>query len=81
MVRRSQVLIGVSGWRYAPWRGPFYPKGLPQKDELAHLATIFPSVEINGTFYSLQVPDSFRQWYDAIPDFAVIRDRFDPNKK
>lgn len=79
MVRRSQVLIGVSGWRYAPWRGQFYPEGLPQKDELAHLARVFPSVEINGTFYSLQVPDSFRQWYDATPDgfvFAVKGPRF-----
>lgn len=79
MVRRSGVLIGVSGWRYAPWRGRFYPKGLPQKDELAHLATIFPSVEINGTFYSLQLPDSFRQWFAATPDdfvFAVKGPRF-----
>lgn len=79
MVRRSQLFIGVSGWRYAPWRGPFYPKGLPQKDELAHLARVFPSVEINGTFYSLQVPDSFRQWFDATPDefvFAVKGPRF-----
>lgn len=79
MVRRSEVLIGVSGWRYAPWRGQFYPKGLPQKDELAHLATVFPTVEINGTFYSMQVPDSFRQWFDATPDefvFAVKGPRF-----
>jgi len=79
MVRRSQVLIGVSGWRYTPWRAQFYPKGLPQKDELAHLASVFPTVEINGTFYSLEVPDSFRQWFDCTPDafvFAVKGPRF-----
>lgn len=79
MVRRSEVRIGVSGWRYTPWRGQFYPVGLPQKDELAHIASIFPTVEINGTFYSLQVPDSFRQWFDATPDdfvFAVKGPRF-----
>lgn len=79
MVRRSKVLIGVSGWRYAPWRGQFYPKGLAQKSELAHLASVFPTVEINGTFYSLQTPDSFGRWADATPDdfvFAVKGPRF-----
>ena len=79
MVRRSKVLIGVSGWRYAPWRGQFYPKGLAQKSELAHLASIFRTVEINGTFYSLQTPDSFGRWADATPDdfvFAVKGPRF-----
>ena len=79
MVRQSAVLIGMSGWRYAPWRGQFYPMRLPQKDELAHLASVFPTVEINGTFYSMQVPDAYRQWFDATPDdfvFAVKGPRF-----
>ena len=55
----SQVRIGVSGWTYAPWRGRFYPKGLPHNRELAHAGSVFPSIEINGTFYSMQRPDTF----------------------
>ncbi|MDB5487147.1 MAG: hypothetical protein JWQ58_862 [Reyranella sp.] len=79
MARRSKVQIGVSGWRYAPWRRQFYPEGLPQKDELTHLASVFPTVEINGTFYSMQTPDAFGRWADATPDdfvFAVKGPRF-----
>jgi len=76
---RSEIRIGVSGWRYAPWRGVFYPKGLRQRDELAFAAGIFRTVEINGTFYSLQRPAQFRAWHDATPEnfiFAVKGGRF-----
>lgn len=79
MARQITVRVGVSGWRYAPWRGQFYPKGLKQKDELAHLSSVFPTVEINGTFYNLQTPDAFGRWADATPDefvFAVKGPRF-----
>jgi uncharacterized protein YecE (DUF72 family) len=75
----GKVRVGISGWRYAPWRGKFYPPNLPAKDELAYVAQKFPSVEINGTFYSLQAPDSFRQWTRATPKdfiFAVKGPRF-----
>lgn len=75
----GQVRIGISGWRYAPWRGKFYPKGLRQKDELSFAAARFGSIEINGTFYSLQAPDSFRAWAAAVPKdfvFAVKGPRF-----
>ena len=71
--------IGISGWRYAPWRGKFYPKGLRQKDELGFAARKFGAVEINGTFYSLQRPESFRRWAAETPDgfvFAVKGPRF-----
>jgi uncharacterized protein YecE (DUF72 family) len=71
--------IGISGWRYGPWRGKFYPKDLRQKDELAFAARQFSSIEINGTFYSLQSPGSFRAWRDATPRdfvFAVKGPRF-----
>lgn len=77
--RNSQVRIGISGWRYAPWRGRFYPRDLRQKDELAFAARQFSSIEINGTFYSLQRPDSFAAWRDAVPDdfiFSVKGPRF-----
>ena len=75
----SRARIGISGWRYAPWRGEFYPKGLRQKDELSFAAQKFSSIEINGTFYSLQRPESFVAWHDAAPAdfvFAVKGPRF-----
>lgn len=77
--REGRVRIGISGWRYAPWRGVFYPQGLQQRRELEYAAGCFPSVEINGTFYSLQRPESFRQWHDETPDdfvFAVKASRY-----
>ena len=57
--RGGTVRIGISGWTYAPWRGVFYPKGLPQKRELEYAASQFSSLEINGTFYGMQRPDAF----------------------
>src|ERR1700677_1311910 len=55
----GKVRIGISGWRYIPWRGVFYPEKLSQKKELAYASGIFRSIEINGTFYSLQRPENF----------------------
>ena len=59
--------IGISGWRYEPWRGTFYPKDLPQKSELEYASTHLPVIEINGSFYSLQRPQSYASWYAATP--------------
>jgi len=73
------VRIGISGWTYKPWRGQFYPEDLPQKKELAYAASVFRSIEINGTFYSMQRCESFAQWADATPDdfvFAVKGPRY-----
>ena len=73
------IHIGTSGWLYPPWRGVFYPKGLPHRRELEYLSSQLNSVEINGTFYSLQRPNSFRRWHDETPDhftFAVKGARF-----
>lgn len=61
------VRIGISGWTYEPWRGNFYPDGLPQRLELAYATRRFSTLEINGTFYSLQRPSSFRDWYVQTP--------------
>ncbi|WP_428663580.1 DUF72 domain-containing protein [Reyranella sp.] len=75
----SDVRIGISGWTYAPWRGQFYPEDLPQKKELGYAASVFRSIEINGTFYSMQRCKSFAQWADATPDdfvFAVKGPRY-----
>jgi uncharacterized protein YecE (DUF72 family) len=75
----AQIRIGVSGWRYAPWRGVFYPRGLVQRAELAYAADIFASIEINGSFYSLQRPDCYSSWYRETPAqfiFALKGPRF-----
>ncbi|MGI8459384.1 MAG: DUF72 domain-containing protein [Propionibacteriaceae bacterium] len=73
------IKVGISGWTYPPWRGDFYPTGLPHKKELAYAAERLTSIEINGTFYSLQRPSSFQTWYEQAPDdfvFAVKGPRF-----
>ncbi|MDF2560449.1 MAG: hypothetical protein K0R99_1895 [Microbacterium sp.] len=67
----GRIRVGVSGWRYARWRGDFYPKGLPQRRELEHIGTQFDTVELNGSFYSLQRPESYRRWRASVPpDFV-----------
>jgi uncharacterized protein YecE (DUF72 family) len=75
----GRTWIGISGWRYGPWRGTFYPAKWPQKRELAYAASKFNSVEINGSFYSLQRPESYALWYEQTPKdfvFAVKGGRF-----
>jgi uncharacterized protein YecE (DUF72 family) len=74
-----ETRIGISGWRYREWRGSYYPADLPQKRELEYAANHFDSIEINGTFYSLQRPEYFRSWYARTPAdhlFAVKGGRF-----
>jgi uncharacterized protein YecE (DUF72 family) len=76
---KRQTRIGISGWTYGPWRGVFYPGDLPQKRELEFASRQFNSIEINGSFYSLQRPSSFQAWYEATPDdfvFSVKGGRF-----
>ncbi|TWI55471.1 uncharacterized protein YecE (DUF72 family) [Pseudomonas duriflava] len=59
----AQIRIGISGWRYAPWRGVFYPVGLTQNKELRFASRALSTIEINGSFYSLQRPQSYANWY------------------
>ena len=71
--------VGISGWTYPPWRGDFYPKGLPHRQELRYAADRLDSIEINGSFYSLQRPSSYAGWRAETPDgfvFAVKGGRF-----
>jgi len=75
----ADVRIGISGWRYPGWRGDFYPKGLPQRGELAYASRRLSTIEINGSFYSLQRPSSYLAWRAETPDdhvFAVKGGRF-----
>lgn len=66
------IRIGISGWRYAGWRGVFYPKGLAQARELAFASRAVDTIEINGSHYSLQTVDSYRAWHDATPEGFVF---------
>lgn len=68
----ATIRIGISGWRYTPWRGPFYPADLPQRAELGYASRQFATIEINGSFYSLQRPDSYAQWYAQTPEGFVF---------
>src|SRR6187399_2128958 len=76
---KPDLRIGISGWNYRSWRGVFYPDGLVQRRELEYASRQFNSIEINGTFYSLQRPEYFRRWREATPEdfvFAVKGSRF-----
>jgi uncharacterized protein YecE (DUF72 family) len=72
MSKKGQIRIGISGWRYSPWRGVFYPADLPQRQELEYASKQVKSIEINGSFYSLQKLESWRSWYEATPDDFVF---------
>ena len=75
----AAVRIGISGWRYKPWRKVFYPKDIPQRRELEFAAWHFRSIELNGSFYSLQKPEYYADWYAQTPKgfvFAVKGGRF-----
>jgi uncharacterized protein YecE (DUF72 family) len=63
----ARIRIGISGWRYKPWRGTFYPKDLPQRLELEYASKILPIIELNGSFYSLQRPENYSAWYEQTP--------------
>jgi uncharacterized protein YecE (DUF72 family) len=73
------IRIGISGWRYPPWRGTFYPPGLAQQRELEFASRALPTIELNGSFYSLQRPESYAEWHDETPAgfvFSVKGNRF-----
>ncbi|MBF8757213.1 DUF72 domain-containing protein [Pseudomonas guariconensis] len=75
----SDIRIGISGWRYGPWRKDFYPKGLRQDDELAFASRAVNSIEINGSFYALQTPQRYCTWRDETPEgfiFSVKAPRY-----
>ncbi|HNB27606.1 MAG TPA: DUF72 domain-containing protein [Alphaproteobacteria bacterium] len=80
----TSIRIGVGGWTYEPWRGVFYPKDLTQKRELEYASRKLTSIEINGTFYGSQKPESFAKWHDETPDcfvFALKGPRFATNRR
>jgi uncharacterized protein YecE (DUF72 family) len=80
----TRIRIGIGGWTFEPWRGTFYPEGLVQKRELEYAASKLSSIEVNGTYYSLMKPDSFKKWHDETPDdfvFSLKATKFCTNRK
>jgi uncharacterized protein YecE (DUF72 family) len=80
----SRIRIGIGGWTYEPWRGAFYPDGLTQKRELEYASRKLSSIEINGTYYGSQKPESFAKWREETPEnfiFAVKGPRFATNRR
>lgn len=74
-----KIYVGISGWTYEGWRGSFYPPKLPHHQELKFASHALPSIEINGTFYSLQRPTSYFKWYESTPRdfiFSVKANRY-----
>jgi len=72
MKHQGDIRIGISGWRYVPWRKDFYPEKLAQRRELEYASRQLRSIEINGTFYALQRPSSFEAWHDQTPDDFIF---------
>jgi uncharacterized protein YecE (DUF72 family) len=78
------IYIGIGGWTFEPWRGSFYPRGLPHAKELAYAAERLTSIEINGTFYRTQTPATFRKWASEVPNgfkFSIKGPRFATNRR
>jgi uncharacterized protein YecE (DUF72 family) len=81
---KGTIRIGVGGWTYEPWRKTFYPDKLPRKRELEYAASKLTSIEINGTYYGSQKPESFAKWRDETPDnfvFSLKAPRFATNRR
>jgi uncharacterized protein YecE (DUF72 family) len=79
MSQQGQMRVGISGWRFDGWRGGFYPEDLAQKRELEYASRKLNSIELNGTFYSTQKPQSFQAWRKDTPDdfaFAIKGSQF-----
>jgi uncharacterized protein YecE (DUF72 family) len=70
--KSGQIRIGIGGWTFEPWRGAFYPKGLPHAQELSYASARLTSIEVNGTFYRTQSPATYRKWAGEVPDGFVF---------
>jgi uncharacterized protein YecE (DUF72 family) len=82
--KAGPIYIGIGGWTFEPWRGEFYPTGLPHAKELAYAAARLTSIEINGTFYRTQTPATFRKWASEAPNgfkFSLKGPRFATNRR
>jgi uncharacterized protein YecE (DUF72 family) len=84
MAKAGRIRVGIGGWTYEPWRETFYPQDLAQKRELEYASRQVTAIEINGTFYRTQKPETFRNWREETPDdfiFSVKAPRYATNRK
>ncbi len=82
--KHGTIRVGIGGWTYEPWRGGFFPDGLPQRRELEYASRKLTTIEVNGTYYGSQKPESFRKWHDETPEgfvFALKGPRFTTNRR
>ncbi|QFG36232.1 uncharacterized protein YecE (DUF72 family) [Paracoccus pantotrophus] len=80
----GKIRIGIGGWTYEPWRNSFYPEKLARKRELEYASRQLTSIEVNGTYYGSQKPESFRKWHDETPEdfvFSLKAPRYATNRK
>lgn len=83
-MKHEGIRVGIGGWTFAPWRGVFFPKGLPQARELAFAAEALTTIEVNGTFYRTQTRETFASWAEQVPDdfvFSLKAPRYAVNRK
>jgi uncharacterized protein YecE (DUF72 family) len=84
MAKQGKIRVGIGGWTFEPWRGVFYPKGLPHSRELEYASRHLTTIEINGTFYRTQTPATFAKWAAEVPEgfvFAVKGPRYAVNRR
>ena len=82
--KAGRIRVGIGGWTYAPWRGVFYPDGLTQKRELEYASARLGTIEVNGTYYGSQKPETFAKWYAETPEdfvFSLKAPRFATNRR
>lgn len=72
MAESGRIRVGIGGWTYDPWRETFYPPDLPRKSELHFASRSVTAIEVNGTFYRLQSPETFAKWRDETPDDFIF---------
>jgi uncharacterized protein YecE (DUF72 family) len=83
-MKKGIIYAGIGGWTYEPWRGVFYPKGLPHAQELRYAGERLTSIEVNGTFYSTQKPATYRKWAGEVPEgfvFSLKGPRYAVNRR
>lgn len=81
---KGSIRVGIGGWTFAPWEGSFYPSDLPKKQQLEYASSLLRTIEINGTYYRGQTPETFAKWASQTPDgfvFSVKASRFVTNRK
>jgi uncharacterized protein YecE (DUF72 family) len=82
--KAGRIYVGIGGWTFEPWRGVFYPKGLPHAKELDYAGRHLTSIEVNGTFYSTMKPATFRKWASEVPEgfvFSLKGPRYAVNRR